>query len=108
LFKVSSARARHVQIGLRLAARWRADDAGVEKTPARSFDQARDFMHGLRRDRIAVDNQGGVATGAQGIRRLACEIECSARIHDRKHDVAFGNEPRNRTEAKRLENPTGR
>jgi len=36
LFEISGAGARDVQIGFRLAARWRTDDAGVEKTPARS------------------------------------------------------------------------
>jgi len=56
-------------------------------------------MHGVRRDRIAVDDQGLAAAGAQGIRRFASEIKCGARIQDREHDIAFGNESRNRTRA---------
>ena len=98
LFEIGGAGARHVQIGLRLAARRRADDAGVEKTPARSFDHAGDFMHGVRRDRIAVDDQRVAAARAQRIRCFAREIERGTRIHDREHDIAFGNESRNRTD----------
>jgi hypothetical protein len=35
--------------------------------------------------------------GAQGIRRYVSEGNCSAWIHDRKHDIALINEPRNAT-----------
>jgi hypothetical protein len=34
--------------------------------------------------------------GAQRIRRYASETNCCARIHDREHDIALINEPRNR------------
>ena len=90
LFEVSSAGTRHEQIGLCLAAGWGADDAGVEKTSARSFGQARNFMHGIWRNRIAVDDQRSGTAGTQSIRGLAYEIERGAGIHDRQHDVAFG------------------
>jgi hypothetical protein len=35
--------------------------------------------------------------GAQCIRRYAGEIDSRARIHDREHDIALGDKPRNRT-----------
>src|SRR3974390_3448038 len=92
LFEFGSAGARYVQISFRGAAGRRSDDAGVEKAPARLFDQGCDFMHGLRRDRIAVDNQRSAAFGADGLRDFTREIDRSAWIHDRKYDIAFGNE----------------
>src|SRR5262245_22288588 len=49
-------------------------------------------------DRVAVDNQGVAAGGAQGIRCCASEIDCGARIHDRENDIALGNESLDRTD----------
>ena len=67
LFQIGSVGTRYVEIGFRRPAWWWSDDAGVEKTPARLFDQGCDFVNGLRRDRIAVNNQRRVATSADGI-----------------------------------------
>ena len=82
LFEIGGARTRHEKFGFRLAARWRPDDTGVQKTAARSFDHARDFTDGVRRDRIAVDDQRVAAGRAQRIRHFVCEIERGTRIND--------------------------
>ena len=52
------------------AARRRADDAGVDVTPAGARDDLGDLAHRLRRDRIAVDDQRAAAAGANGLRAL--------------------------------------
>src|SRR6476646_6946952 len=96
LFEISGTRTRYVQIGFRVAARWRSNDAGVEKTSTRFFDYVCDFMHGVWRDRIAVDDQRIATRGAQRIRRYLGETYCGTRIHDREDDIALVNEPPNR------------
>jgi hypothetical protein len=73
----------------------RSDDAGIEKTSARVLDQGCDLSHRSRRDRIAVDEQRVPPRRAQCPRRYTSEIHRGTRIHDREHDVALSNEPRN-------------
>src|SRR5262245_54465525 len=97
LFEISRTRARGVEMRRRFAAWRRPDDAGVEETSTRSFDQVCDFVHRVRRDRIAVDNQRMATRGPQRIYRDASETDRCSRIHDREHDIALINEPRERT-----------
>jgi hypothetical protein len=52
------------------------------KRPPACSTKACGFAHGLRRDRIAVDDQSLPAAGAQRIRRFACETDRDAQIHD--------------------------
>src|SRR4051812_27674881 len=66
--------------------------------PARALDQLSNITRGIRRDSIAIDEECSAATHAHCGSSRVRERHCRSRIHDRKDDVAFRDDSRDRTE----------